>query len=405
MKAYPKYKTLQITLASVPEHWSAIKPKFVLNLAKGRKPSETTVEPNGQLPYLTMDVLRDRDCLIQYPIDNTDLVEVCNGDVLVLWDGANAGEIISGKQGYLSSTMALIDVDEAKLDKQFSFYLFKSREPEFKNRANGTTIPHFDGNYFLNTPFVIPPIPEQLSINAYLDEVTGKIDALISEKTAQVEELRAYRSSLITETVTRGLNSDVPLRDSGINWLGSIPQNWEVSKLKYFIDIFSGDPIDKQEISSDGLFQVYGGGETMGRANKYNVESGAIIIGRVGARCGCVTRVIEKAWATDNSLICKTNQIPGYLFFLLNAANLNSLNESNAQPLITATKVKNLSVPIPPLSEQKEIADFLDDKTAKIDRLIEELTKQLDELAEYKQAVITEAVTGKVDVRDYKPNI
>jgi type I restriction enzyme S subunit len=94
-----------------------------------------------------------------------------------------------------------------------------------------------------------------------------------------------------------------------------------------------------------------------------------------------------------------------YLTHLLEAANLNRLNESNAQPLITATKIKDLFIPVPPISEQQEIANYLDEKTAKIDKLISELNTQLAELAEYKQAVISEAVTGKVDVRDYKSSL
>jgi type I restriction enzyme S subunit len=238
-----------------------------------------------------------------------------------------------------------------------------------------------------------------------LDEKTGKIDELIVEKTKQVEDLRSFRTSVITEAVTHGLNPNVPLRQSGIDWLGEIPEHWILSRAKYYIDIKSGDAISKDKINDSDDYPVYGGGELIGYTDAFNVEKHTIIIGRVGARCGCITLANTKSWATDNALILNTSINVPYLTHLLEAANLNRLNESNAQPLITATKIKDLFIPVPPISEQQEIADYLDEKTAKIDKLISELNTQLAELAEYKQAVISEAVTGKVDVRDYKSSL
>lgn len=404
MKAYPEYKSVSAEEKIIyPSHWQCIKPKFFVSLDKGRKPNDTSFDNTGLPPYLTMDVLRGRDTLVQYPFSSENLLEVHDNDTLILWDGANAGEVMASKHGFLSSTMALVNFDTTKFNKFFMLYLLKSKEPVFKLKASGTTIPHFDGKYFLDTPIAFPNYDEQTVIAEYLDEVTGKIDALVAEKQALVDELRAYRTSLITETVTRGLNPNAPLKNSGIDWLGDIPQHWQTSKLKYYIDINSGVAINREEIVPDGKYPVYGGGERIGDTNNYNIDSGTIIIGRVGARCGCVKLVDEPAWATDNALICTTSLNPKYLSTLLEAANLNRLNESNAQPLITSTKVKNLVVSLPPIPEQKAIADFLDAKTAKIDETIAELEAQLKDLADYKQAVITEAVTGKVDVREWKP--
>ena len=404
MKTYSEYKSVTAEVKIVyPSHWQCLKPKFFVSLDKGRKPNDTSFDNTGLPPYLTMDVLRGRDTLVQYPFSSENLLEVHDNDTLILWDGANAGEVMASKHGFLSSTMALVNFDTTKFNKFFMLYLLKSKEPVFKLKASGTTIPHFDGKYFLDTPIAFPNYDEQTVIAEYLDEVTGKIDALVAEKQALVDELRAYRTSLITETVTRGLNPNAPLKNSGIDWLGDIPQHWQTSKLKYYIDINSGVAINREEIVPDGKYPVYGGGERIGDTNNYNIDSGTIIIGRVGARCGCVKLVDEPAWATDNALICTTSLNPKYLSTLLEAANLNRLNESNAQPLITSTKVKNLVVSLPPIPEQKAIADFLDAKTAKIDETIAELEAQLKDLADYKQAVITEAVTGKVDVREWKP--
>ena len=401
MKAYPEYKSVSAEEKNIyPSHWQCVKPKFFVSLDKGRKPNDTSFDNTGLPPYLTMDVLRGRDTLVQYPFSSENLLEVHDNDTLILWDGANAGEVMVGKHGFLSSTMALVNFDSTKFNKFFMLYLLKSKEPIFKLKASGTTIPHFDGKYFLDTPIAFPNYDEQTAIAEYLDEVTGKIDALVDEKQAQVDELRAYRTSLITETVTHGLNPDAPLRPSGIDWLGDIPQHWETSKLKYYITITNGsDP------KLEGDIAVYGSGGASFRTCGEFKEGPSVLLGRKGTIN--IPRWIEgKYWNVDTAFDCKSINDYNLRFFYYIALvfDYDKYKSNTAVPSMTQGDYNNFFLPVPPLAEQQSIADFLDAKTAKIDELISELTKQIDELTEYKQAVITEAVTGKVDVRDYKPS-
>ena len=401
MKAYPEYKSVSAEEKNIyPSHWQCVKPKFFVSLDKGRKPNDTSFDNTGVPPYLTMDVLRGSDTLVQYPFSSENLLEVHDNDTLILWDGANAGEVMVGKHGFLSSTMALVNFDSTKFNKFFMLYLLKSKEPIFKLKASGTTIPHFDGKYFLDTPIAFPNYDEQTAIAEYLDEVTGKIDALVDEKQAQVDELRAYRTSLITETVTHGLNPDAPLRPSGIDWLGDIPQHWETSKLKYYITITNGsDP------KLEGDIAVYGSGGASFRTCGEFKEGPSVLLGRKGTIN--IPRWIEgKYWNVDTAFDCKSINDYNLRFFYYIALvfDYDKYKSNTAVPSMTQGDYNNFILPVPPLAEQQSIADFLDAKTAKIDELISELTKQIDELTEYKQAVITEAVTGKVDVRDYKPS-
>lgn len=182
-------------------------------------------------------------------------------------------------------------------------------------------------------------------------------------------------------------------KPSGIDWIGEIPSHWTQSKLKYHIYIDSGDYISKDEISDDNIIPVFGGGEQIGYAAKSNVSENTLIIGRVGARCGCVTPIIQQAWATDNSLICIPKKNFKFLYYLLLAANLNKLNESNAQPLITSTKVKNLVIGMPPLSEQEAIAAWLDEKCGEIDAAIAKVDREIELIDELKQSEISRVVT------------
>ena len=182
-------------------------------------------------------------------------------------------------------------------------------------------------------------------------------------------------------------------KPSGIDWIGDIPSHWTVSKLKHHIHIDSGDYISKDEISDDNKIPVFGGGEQIGFASKSNVSENTLIIGRVGARGGCVTPIIQRAWATDNSLICIPKKDFKFLYYLLLAANLNKLNESNAQPLITSTKVKNLIIGMPPLAEQEAIAAWLDEKCGEIDAAIAKVDREIELIDELKQSEISRVVT------------
>lgn len=182
------------------------------------------------------------------------------------------------------------------------------------------------------------------------------------------------------------------MKNSGIQWIGDIPSNWGMSKLKYHVLISSGDAFLPEYEADDNMFPLYGGGEQMGYSNKSNAKKGCLIVGRVGS-CGNVNCPEKDFWATDNALIVKPSLPLRFSYYLLLAANLKSLSTSNAQPLITSSKIKNVSIPLPPLSEQKSIADFLDAKCGEIDGLLADLDAEVKTLTEYKKSIIAKTVT------------
>ena len=188
-------------------------------------------------------------------------------------------------------------------------------------------------------------------------------------------------------------------KDSGVVWLGEIPEHWEVKKIKHIGKIKSGDAIVNNELKDSGKYEVFGGNGLMGYCNRYNVTNENFIIGRVGAYCGNVRFNNQKRWISDNALIFSLfkDESYNYVFHLLTASRLNSLNSSNAQPLITGNKVINFNIPYPPRDEQTKIASFLDEKTAQIDEVISQKEKLIELLKERKQIVINDAVTKGLD--------
>lgn len=269
----------------------------------------------------------------------------------------------------------------------------------------GAKMPRANWNFISHLVLPCPPKIEQKNIATYLDRKVSQIDATIAEKEQMLEDLKNYRSAIISEAVTKGLDRNVEIRDSGIDKFPMIRSNWNTSKLKYIASIRSGSALPINNIKKDALYEVYGGNGCMGRADEYNTESPAIIIGRVGALCGNVHLIKTKKWVTDNALILniKRDVTYEYLYYYLTAYDLNTLNSSNAQPLITGTKVLDVVTPMPSLNEQIMIANYLDDKTSMIDETIDQITVQIVELKSYKSTLITEAVTGKIDLREWKP--
>ena len=268
----------------------------------------------------------------------------------------------------------------------------------FNANTNNYGAPILNQDLIKNAIIPVPPEIEQERIAVYLDEKCGEIDELIDVEQEMISDLESYRQEVITEAVTHGLNPNVPTKPTGINWKGNIPEHWKKTKVKFYITISSGESFTKEKIITDGKFPVYGGGEMIGYYDQSNISKGTIVIGRVGARRGCVTIIEDDTWATDNALILNTNQNVKYFGFLLRGANLNQLNESNVQPLITATKVKELSITLPPLSEQEEIAEYLDKKCSEIDELIKVKQEKIETLKQYRQSLIFEAITGKTTI-------
>lgn len=171
-------------------------------------------------------------------------------------------------------------------------------------------------------------------------------------------------------------------------------------RFKFIVNVISsGKSLPEQAFANEG-YPVYGGGELIGFSKIANTDKGDILIGRVGARCGCVKYLNEKAWATDNALIIKTKNNSRFVSLLLESANLNKIvsQDSTAQPLVTGGKIRELSMPfLTDTTEQQQIVHFLDRKCTAIDTAIEKTKKSIEKLEEYKKAVITKAVTKGID--------
>lgn len=403
---YDKYKDSGVEwIGEIPEHWNSYRIKYHFSVISGSGfKNEIQGCTDGEIPVCKASDISNAGKEI-FKSSNYLSREIA------LKEGFNiipVGSILFPKIGEaMKKNNRSIAMIECCLDNNcqalipsninciYSYYVFKMIDMSWYD--NGGTIPSINNQKLINSFIPYPPLSEQQSIAAYLDQKCGEIDELITLQEEMITKLQSYKQSVITEAVTKGLDKNVPLKDSGIEWIGEIPEHWNVVKIKYLAKIKSGDSISSNEIIQEGIYEVYGGNGLMGYCNEKNVDGFNIIIGRVGALCGNVRLISESKYITDNALIlnCFNNSLYPYMYIMLKAANLNNLNTSNAQPLITGSKVLNVSLPIPPLHEQQMIATYLDKRCSEIDELISIKQQKIEKLKEYKKSLIFECVTGK----------
>lgn len=403
--AYDDYKSSGVEWASeTPQHWD-IKPITAI-----AEVVSVANQPDLELlsVYLNEGVIRFSDVDAKRTnatsVDLTKYQIVDPGNLVLNNQQAWRGSVgVSNYRGIVSPAYIILKLSSC-FDPTFANYYFRTSSTVAHYLVSSKGVGTIQRNLYWPSlkrcPVVIPPLPEQRAIALFLDDKCKKIDEAVRIKEAQIALLRERRQILIQEAVTRGLNPDAPLKDSGIDWIGQIPAHWEVKKVKHFAQNRSGDGITNSVLTDEGEYEVFGGNGLMGYSDRYNVDGDYIVIGRVGAYCGNVRLASGKRWISDNALILRIAQHidNNYFSAVLQAANLNKMNESNAQPLITGTKVSNHQFPCAPTSEQMDIVSYLNILNEKIDTAISLKQDQITALKEYKTSLINAAVTGKIKV-------
>ena len=248
----------------------------------------------------------------------------------------------------------------------------------------------------------LPPVPEQRAIVRYLDHVDERIRRYVSAKEQFIALLEEERQAVIHHAVTRGRDPNVRLKPSGVEWLGDVPVHWEVRRLKTVCRMKSGDGITAETIDESGDFPVYGGNGLRGYTSSCTHDGEFALIGRQGALCGNVHIARGRFWASEHAVVATllSSHVIDWFGAILIAMNLNQYSISAAQPGLAVERVLNLHLPVPPVQEQKRIADQIRVATANIDAAISRARRQIELLREYRTRLIADVVTGKLDVRD-----
>ncbi len=391
-KPYPSYKDSWLEwLGDVPEHWDTSRLKFLCDITTGGKDTENKVD-DGQYPFYVRSQTVERINSYSY-----------NGEaILTAGDGVGVGKVFHYTTG--------------KFDFHQRVYMFY----HFKRVAGRFLFEYIKNNFYkvalagvakstvdsLRLPLIqnfmitVPPLQEQQAIVNYLDSATAKIDILIEKQTKLIALLKEKRQAVISTAVTRGLDNTVAMKDSGVEWLGEIPEHWEVKKLKNSARIQGGKD-QKAVLDDNGKYPVYGSGGIFGYANKYLHNGESVLLGRKGT-VDKPLYVHDKFWTVDTmyyTVIEKTT-VAKWLYYSATTINFDYYQYGSAVPSMTQEDLHNIHFATPDKNEQQVIVDYLDTKTTQIDSLVSKATKAIELLKEKRTALISSAVTGKIDVRE-----
>lgn len=268
---------------------------------------------------------------------------------------------------------------------------------EIVSKSNATTIDVIYTETIKNIRLALPPLAEQEAIAAWLDEKCQEIDAAIAKIDREIELIDELKQSEISRVVTRGLNPDVSLRPSGIDWIGDIPGHWTIAPFKRSLRINNG--CDYKHIVTDDGYPVIGSGGQFAYASDYLYDGEVLLLGRKGT-IDRPMHFVGKFWTVDTMFyaIPNDNVCCKYMYYQALGFPYDYYSTATALPSMAASDLANNPIIVPPLREQQEIADYLDKKCAEIDGLKAKLTKKRETLTELRQSIISEVVTGKQKV-------
>lgn len=428
MKKYDEYKDSGVAwIGEVPKHWEVLHLKHSLDgLQDGTHGTYASVDAGKVL--LSAKNVTEHGLIIgesERTISDIDHKEIVSngfpqqGDILLCCVGTlgrccifeypfpiafQRSVTFLRTNSLLSNRMLLYILRNKYIDTQFQLFAKTSAQ-------SGVYMGDLKDFYI-----VVPPITEQVTIATYLDTHCAKIDNLISIQQKRIALLQELKQSVITHAVTKGLNPNVEMKQSGVEWIGDVPKHWKVLRGKYALSILSGFPFDSQkfEFEDNGVYMplirirdINGSSTEVYYSGSYPIESvvktGEVLIGMDG------DFNISK-WKGTNALlnqrVCKLREDSSmnthFAFYMLSSPlkAINSVTYATTVKHLSVYDIYNAFIPVPPISEQTAIASYLDRKCATIDTSISNAQHQIELLQEYKQSLITEVVTGKRKVTD-----
>lgn len=427
-KTYDTYKDSGIAwIGNIPSGWLTIKNKYLYSLLySGGTPtaSEGKFYTEEGCPFVAISdmstteyVTETKKYLTEDGIANKNLKILPSGTILysIYATVGVVSELMI--DATISQAMLAIEL-KSKINKSYYKYNLKAMKDYIFSQANGNTQFNLNAEKVSNFVFCFPPLSEQQAIATYLNKKCGEIDSLISLQEEMISELQAYKKSVITEAVTKGLDPNVPMKDSGVEWIGMIPEIWKLARIGNFFRLRTErntKPMEEVQLLSlyTGI-GVFPHGEQEERGNKavtvdgYKiVHKNDIIVNIILAWMGAIgvsnyDGVTSPAY--DIYIPNLARVVPHYFHYVFRTKGFAGECYKYGRGIMMmrwrtySTEFKQISIPLPPLSEQQAIASYLDEKTSQIDSLIAIKQEKITELKDYKKSIIYEYVTGKKKV-------
>lgn len=414
-------------IGQIPESWKITKFKSIGTYINGYafKPEDWT--STGKMIIRIQDLTGSNNNPNYFNKDIDSKYNITKGDFLISWAATLDAYIWNKEDGWLNQHIFKAIPKENIVLRKYFFWLIKEAMFNMNNEnKHGIMMQHVTLGVFGNFNVPIPPIVEQQKIADYLDEKCSKIDRTIENQKKIIEKLKEYKQSLITETVTKGLNPNVKMKDSGIEWIGQIPEHWDMRRLRYLFSCQNGISKSGEYFGKGSPFVSYGDvykNEVLpvtvnqlcevsdNEKERYSVKKGDVFYTRtsetieeIGLTSICYKDIENATFAGFLIRIRPKTELLniGYSKYYV-SSNIHRRFFVKEMNLVTRASLsqellKKLPILIPPYSEQQEIAEFLDNKCGQIDKAIQQKEETITKLEEYKKSLIYECVTGKKEV-------
>ncbi|APY00547.1 restriction endonuclease subunit S [Lacinutrix venerupis] len=396
VQRYERYKESGISwLEQIPEHWELKRFKHIFK----EKKITHNVELNcGSISFGKV-VYKDDE---KIPVSTKKSYQVLNkGEFLINplnlnYDLKSLRIGLSDKDVVVSSGYIIVQ-NTTEIYKDYYKWLLHIFDVAFMKTLGSGVRQTLSFTHIANSELVFPPLPEQTKIAQFLDDKTTKIDEAIAIKAQQINLLKERKQILIHKAVTRGLDDSVTLKDSGVEWIGEIPEHWEVKRLKHCLNINNGS--DYKHIQTDEGYPVIGSGGQFAYASDYMYDGEVVLLGRKGT----IDKPLYfkgKFWAVDTMFYANAinGNIVKYLYYLATTLPFSYYSTATALPSMTQGDLNNHPISRPPIDEQNKIVDFIENGTQKIETAIGLKQQEIAKLKEYKSSLINGVVTGKVRV-------
>lgn len=413
----------------IPENWHLSKLKFLVNIFTGNSlndmekalySSDDNEKVEGNIYISSKDInvnnnVCNYDTGTVIPYKETKYKVAPKDSSLLCIEGGSAGRKITFtlENVCFVNKLACFQSDEAT-DSKFIFYYLQSNEfkSQFQNSLSGliggvslTNLKDFE--------IAVPSLNNQTKIASYLDKKTTQIDAIIDKKQKLLNLLDEKKKAVINEAVTKGLNPNVPMKDSGIEWIGEIPEDWKISKLKYLTALNSNNPIENSlfKLSLDNIESYTGKLKSQesssfeGIGNYYKPYD--VLFNKLRPYLSKVYLADHFGCCVGELLVLTPNKfvVPEFLFYRLLSSNfikeVDSSTYGAKMPRASWSFIGDLQIPIPAIEVQISVSKYLKGRISLIDELIDKISSQIIKIKEYRQSIISEAVTGKNDVSNY----
>jgi type I restriction enzyme, S subunit len=446
-KVYEKYRDSKIKgIGLIPENWKCTAIKHILSIPITDGPHTTPSLYDEGVPFISAEAIKDgkidfnrkRGYISEkdYELFSKKYIPKRN-DIYMVKSGATTGNVAMLEQDLrftIWSPLAVFRADKVKVLPKFLHYYLQSNNLRYNVEVSWSygTQQNIGMGVLSNLKISYPSINEQTQITRYLDHQTFIIDQLVQQKEKLIALLKEKRQSAINEAVTKGLTPEAKMKDSGIDWLGEIPKDWTMKRLRYLGKCQNGVSQGSEYFGSGDPFVSYGDVyknmslpfEVRGLARStesdkeyYSVLEGDVFFTRtsetieeIGLASTCLQTIENAVFA---GFLIRFRPIPHVIdknfskyYFRSHIPRIFFIKEMNlvTRASLSQELLKSLPVLLPSLNEQKQIGAFLDRKIEEFDTLIVNISNAVLKLKEYRQSIISEAVTGKIDLRDWQPN-